>query len=84
MKSRADGAGRNDLERQGGVAMITTGRVIIANTLKISELPLAYSIARRLTGALASSGRRRVPTMGVAPRAINAPMSEYKKICVNE
>jgi len=84
MKSRTDGTGRNNLERQGGVAMITTGRVIIANTLKISELPLAYSIARRLTGALASSGQRRVPIMGEDPRAINAPMSESRKIYVNE
>jgi hypothetical protein len=84
MMSKVDGAGQNDLERQGRVAMITTGRVIIANTLKISELPLAYSIARRQTRALASSGRRQAPTMGEAPRAINALMSESRKIYVNE
>ena len=84
MMSMADGTGRNDLERQGGAAMITTGRVIIANTLRISELPLAYSIARRQTRALASSGRRQAPIMGEDPRAINALMSESRKIYVNE
>lgn len=81
---RTDGVGRSEIKRQDREAMITTGRVIIANISKISELPLAYSIARRLTRALASSGRRRVPIMDVAPRAISAPMSESMKMYVNE
>ncbi len=81
---RTGGVAQKGIERHDREAMITTGRVIIANTLRISELPLAYSIARRQSRALASSGRRRVPIMGEDPRAINALMSESRKIYVNE
>jgi hypothetical protein len=46
--------GRIDVEVRHGIeglgkAMITIGRVIIANVMRISELPLAYNVAGHLT-----------------------------------
>jgi hypothetical protein len=72
-----------EIEGTDRVAMIMTGRMIIANDLKILELPLDCREGAARLQTIASFGLPPAPIMAVAHEATNAPMSESQRMCVN-
>lgn len=72
------------IERTDKGAMITTGRMIIANGLRILELPPDCSEGVILPQTIASFGLPPAPIMAVALEGTNDLMNGSWRMCVND